>query len=96
MAEFVLSRQADRDLIDIFKYIAKRSSRSRAKTYIRRLEKTMQSLADTPGMGTPRDYTPPGVVAFPKDEYVIFYRLRQPSIEILRVLHATCDMESLL
>ena len=96
MAEYIISHKADRDLVDIFKYIARQSTRSRAKSYVRKLEKTIKTLSESPELGTPRDYTPLGVLAFPKDDYIIFYWKRSPSIEVIRILHAARDLENLL
>ena len=96
MSKYKLTPKARRDLSSIYNYIADESSDSRADNYLRKLKGTLQTLADSPGMGTPRDYTPPGVLAFPKDSYMIFYLKQAPDVEIVRVLHAARDLENLL
>lgn len=96
MSNYHESSKARRDLHRIYNYIADESSESRADKYLKKLEKTMQTLADSPDMGSPRDYTPPGVLAFPKDDYMIFYRKQGPTVEIYRVLHSARDIENLL
>lgn len=96
MSNYHESSKARRDLIRIYNHIADESGESRADKYLKKLEKTMQTLAASPSMGTSRSYAPPGVLAFPKDDYMIFYRQQGETIEIFRVLHAARDLENLL
>lgn len=93
VSKYQESARAKRDLKAIFDYIADNSSEERAEAYLKKLEKTFNTLADSPDMGTPRDYTPPGVLAFAKDDYMIYYRKKAPTIEIFRVIHGSRNMK---
>jgi toxin ParE1/3/4 len=50
----VFTPEAKDDLLDLYDYIADRSSPKRALGYIERIEKTCQSLTTLPERGTPR------------------------------------------
>ena len=95
MAKAIRSAKARNDLKEIFNYVADDSSESRATKLLKQLERTMQQLADSPGMGTERSYLAPGILGFPKSNYIIFYRKVEDDIQIVRVLHGRRDIENI-
>ncbi len=94
--------QAIRDLADIAVYLAEESgSDELAFRFLEAAEASFESLAAMCGMGTARKYNDPAlanvrmwrVAGFPK--HLIFYRPIEGGIEVIRVLHAKRDIESL-
>ena len=94
MAFYRKSPEADDDLLRIWRYIAQ-EGRATATQFIDRLHGTMGALAETPGMGRPRDDLSPNVRTFPLGSYLIIYREVSGGIEVARVLSARQDYRSI-
>ena len=88
-----LSPAARADLSNIWDYTAKTWGIDQAETYIRALDKALQSLAGTPGLGRRIDGIRPGYLKFPAVSHVIFYKLAAPGIDVIRILHKSMDVE---
>ena len=73
MAETLLSAKARSDLKNIYSYITDRSSEGQASKFLKTLERSMQQLGKSPGMGTRRDYLAPDLLGFPEGNHIIFY-----------------------
>lgn len=88
-----------RDLKDHFLFIGKDSLRT-AQRFLRAAEKAFLRLARMPGLGSPWETQNPefiGLRVWPIARfrnYLIFYRSTEQGIEIIRVLHASRDLES--
>lgn len=93
MPEIRISPRASADLIEIWSYIAD-DSVANADVFINRLYKTIRLLANKSGAGRPREELAPGILSFPFGRYIIFYRVGQDAIEIVRVLHGARDIQS--
>ncbi len=89
MASYRKSPEAD-DLLRIWRYVAE-SNRAAATQFIDRLHATMGTVAETPGMGRPRDDLAPGLRTFPLGSYLIIYREVSGGTEVARVLSARRD-----
>ena len=87
--------QAKEDLLDIWCYIAS-DNPVQADRYLDYLEAKLILLAATPGMGRWRGELGPGLLSFPAENYLIFYRQTDAGIDIVRVLHSARDIEPLL
>jgi toxin ParE1/3/4 len=94
--------QAIRDLADIAVYLAEESgSDELAFRFLDAAEASFDSLAAMSEMGTSRTYNSPALVGvrmwraagFPN--HLIFYRPIESGVEVIRVLHANRDIESL-
>jgi toxin ParE1/3/4 len=95
MAEILLSAKARSDLKNIYNYIADRSSEGQASKFLKTLERSMQQLGRSPGIGTRRDYLAPDLLGFPEGNYIIFYQATDKGIRIIRVLHGRRDIDNL-
>jgi toxin ParE1/3/4 len=96
MAFYYFSDKAEDDLYDIWLYRSQQGGPDKADALLDTIQATCQTLADSPDIGTSRDYTPPGVLAFPKNDYMIFYQKAGDDIQIIRVFHGRQDIENLL
>ena len=84
--------QATSDAIDIADYLVGQSSFNTSDRFLNATTQAYRQLAEMPGMGSPRDYGQNfsglrmwHVPKFPT--YLIFYRVADMEITILRVLH---------
>lgn len=93
--------RADRDLDDHFLYLAQRSPKS-ASRFFNAAQTTFEKLADMPELGSVGQFSHPkltGVRVWQVrgfENYLVFYRVVESGIEIIRVLHAARDIEPLL
>ena len=94
MLQVRLSPRARFDLIEIWTYIAD-DSVARADAFIDRVDRTMRLLGGNSRAGRRRDELAPGILSFPLGRYVIFYRMIQDTIEIVRVLHGARDIQTI-
>ncbi len=94
--------QAIRDLADIASYLAEESGNADLGfRFLDAAEGGFEQLADMPGMGVTRQYNDPDlagvrmwrVAGFPS--HLIFYRQLESGIEIVRVLHAKRDIDTI-
>jgi toxin ParE1/3/4 len=87
--------EAENDLDEIWWYIAQ-DSPDHADRFLDRLQERLLALADFPKMGRSRDDIQAGLRSQPVGNYLIFYFPLADGIEIVRVLHGSRDVESLL
>jgi toxin ParE1/3/4 len=81
---------ADSDLLEIWLYIAQ-DNITAADRLLERLEQRCDRLEASPMLGSKRDDLLPGMRYLIEGSYVIFYRIHQDTVEILRVLHGARD-----
>lgn len=82
------------DLQEIYDFIS-RDNHKIATDYLLIIKKHCELLAANPKLGVKREeYC--GLYKFPVDSYLIFYRSSQSGIEVIRVLHSSRDIESIL
>jgi plasmid stabilization system protein ParE len=95
---YVVSPQARQDLIDITDYIAA-DSLSAALKLRDRLFEAFGQLAEQPGIGHVRDdliARKAGVKFWPVGSYLVVYRAKQPTIQVVRVLSGYWDISAIL
>jgi toxin ParE1/3/4 len=96
MSAYVLSRDADADLNQIWEFIAQDNIEA-ADRWIEKLFDAFESLARTPGMGhLRRDLTTHAVLFWPVGAYLIVYRVQPEQIEIVAVTQGGRDVPSFL
>lgn len=90
----VLQRpQAREDLLEIWEHIAGRSV-YQADAWVDRLDRALELLASQPRMGRERTELGYELRSFPFGAYVVFHQVIEGGIEIVRVLHASRDLQS--
>jgi len=94
MLKYSLTSQADVDLDDIVEYIAKDNVEA-ALAIDERITKIFEMLSDNPRIGRERPEFDCGLRSFPADNYLVFYRIWAGKIVIVRVLHATRDLNEI-
>jgi len=87
--EVLFSPEAQADLLDLYEYIAERSSPERALGYIERIEEWCLGLQTFPERGTRRDDVRPGVRVTGFERRIsIAFHLDAEKVTILRILYA--------
>ena len=94
MAQVRRTVQANRDLLEIWVYIAE-SNPNAADRLIDSLTATCQELAQSSGIGRSREELLKGMRSFPTGNYVIYYRQITNGIRVLRVLHGARQVEKI-
>lgn len=93
--------QVIRDLINLATYIAANNMDVSDK-FLAAAEDTFKQLAQTPKMGRVREFDNPNLADVRQQpikgfrNYLVFYRIRDGDVEILRVLHGRRDIDAIL
>lgn len=94
MKDVIFSPEALDDLDEIWLYIAQ-DGVNHADRFTDEVQALcVEKLALFPNMGSSREYLSKGVLAFPHESYMIFYRVRADVLEIVRIMHGSVDVES--
>ncbi len=98
--EVLLSEQAERDIEDIYRYIAEHDDVKKADRVLAALEKSCRALADFPERGNaPKELQPLGIAEFREVHYKpyrVIYRIFGTQVVVYCVLDGRRDMQSLL
>ncbi|WP_028123801.1 type II toxin-antitoxin system RelE/ParE family toxin [Epilithonimonas tenax] len=89
---YVLSEIADEDLEDIFDYTTTEFGLEQAEKYLNEIEDVFQNLLLNQELGKTRNEIKEGLYSFPKDNHIIFYRILENNIRIVRALHGSRDI----
>jgi plasmid stabilization system protein ParE len=89
MAEFRLSSAAQTDFDEITDYLVEVAGRSIAANYGERLRAAVNRVAESPGIGSPRQHLGPETRMTSVDPYLVFYDGGPDSdtVHVLRILH---------
>ena len=94
MSRYVLTRRARQDVLRIWQVIAG-DNEPAADRFIDLLTHYFKLLGDNPHVGRRRDELRSGYRSFPVGEYLIFYRIEDPGILVLTVVHGRRNIEAL-
>ena len=89
-----LTPEAEADLEGIGDKIAERNA-ARAVTYVRELRERCLRIAEFPHAGPPRPQWGEDIRIAIHGKYVIVYRVRDETVEVLRVVHGARDLDAL-
>jgi len=89
----LISDQAVDDLTDVWTFIA-RDNVAAADRFLDKLHALCAELARSPGIGRKREELLQGVRSLPAGRYLVFYRVHDDTVEIVRVLSAYRDLDS--
>ena len=97
MPSFTLTNMAKADLIDIGRYTLNKWGQVQRNHYLSLLDVSFYQLAANPFKGSDCSEIRSGYRKFNVGSHVIFYRqIAVDTIEIVRVLHGSMDIESRL
>jgi toxin ParE1/3/4 len=86
-----LTVRARRDVLEIWRYIAQ-DNEPAADRFIDNLIRRFGFLGENPAAGRSREELRQGYRSFPVGEYLIFYRIGAPGVQIMRILHGRRDL----
>ena len=93
MPSYSLSPEAIKDLLTIRAHTQNKWGIQQAQIYIDALEIKCGKLAQSPHTGRERPEIKPGYRSITEGKHVIFYRVGDSGIDILRILHGRMDIE---
>ncbi|MEM9216229.1 MAG: type II toxin-antitoxin system RelE/ParE family toxin [Cyanobacteria bacterium P01_F01_bin.150] len=93
MSQYVINVLATQDLNEIADYFAEYNLAAGSQ-FFRAFNKKCKQLVAFPNSGKSYDSIRPGLRGLSLDNYIIFYRLLDDGIEILRVIHGRRDFPS--
>jgi toxin ParE1/3/4 len=79
--------EADQDLLGIWNYYVAEASAEIADKIVQQIFTVARRVSGLPLSGRSRDDLKPGLRAVLAHPYVVFYRLKNGDVEIVRVLH---------
>ena len=96
MKRYRVSKDAERDLDEIFVYWAKRTSVEVADRLIDAIAERFWLIGGNPRCGRACGDIAPGVRCFPAGKYLVYYRKVRQAVEILHVFHGAHDQTRVL
>lgn len=95
MSAFRVSSYADEDIESIFRYTVRKWGFDQADSYYELLASARDSIAANPFLPGSRDREDlaAGCRIFPCAKHVFFFRIRDDTVEIARILHQAMDFE---
>lgn len=89
-----LTAKAEEDLIALWEAIAGESPNA-ADRALDRIDDVFRLLAEHPEAGRRRDDIRPGFRLFPERPWLVFYRIVDSGVEVVRVVDGRRDLETL-
>lgn len=96
MTEYALTKTAERDFANIADYTIEKFRISRARRYRNSMCRTFESLAEHPRMGRDYSHVKEGCRRHEHGRHVIYYKVTDSGIIVLRLLHERQDPISYL
>lgn len=84
---YKLSKLAEHDFAKITRYSLINFGVEKTADYVLSLENVLLKLAMSPLIGKNRSDIDPTLMSFPHQQHMIFYRVRQNDIFVVRILH---------
>jgi toxin ParE1/3/4 len=94
MSKYIISPSASRDLDEIADYFLSCNVEAGERLF-REFNSKCQKLVNFPYMGRSYAHVRPLLRGLPLDGYIIFYRIIDNGVKILRVVNGRQDLESL-
>ena len=91
MKRYVLSPPARSDLDAIWDYTASNWNIEQAEIYLRHIKRSIEAIADNLRLGRACDEIRAGYRKHPAGSHVLFYRLNDAGVDIVRILHGRMD-----
>lgn len=88
---YQFTNKAERDLGGIIDYTVQEWGVSQANTYLDGLESRAQLLAENPNLGMAREILSGGLLSFPYESHILYYKKHARGIVIVRILHQQMD-----
>ena len=91
MTRIELTKEAERDLINIFLFGVEHFGVVQAERYSSLLTAKIESAAANPSFGADYDFVRSGLLRYEAKSHAIYYRQTSDGILVLRILHGRMD-----
>ena len=91
----IWSPEAEQDFLSIWIYVAREAAADVADAQLRSVDRASEALAEWPHSGRARDELFRGVRSIAVERYVVFYRVGNSAIEVIRVVHGRRDVDAI-
>ncbi|MCK5242229.1 type II toxin-antitoxin system RelE/ParE family toxin [bacterium] len=95
MLKVFITAEAKKDLLEMWLYIAEENIKA-ADRFLEKIDKKIKMISRNPAMGIKRQELASQIRSLVADKYVVFYLIRKNQIDIIRVLHASRDVNSII
>ena len=92
----VWAPKAREDLLNVWRYFARVASPDIADKLLRDIRLVADRLGERPLLGRAREEVMPGLRSVRAHPYAVFYRAKNGSVEIVRVLHERRNLSAAL
>ncbi len=92
--EYFIAKEASQDLDEILDYFLVRNVNA-GERFVREFNKKCQNIAQFPNIGRSYAKFDPSMRGIPLDGYIIFYRVFEDRVVIVRVVSGYRDLESI-
>ena len=89
--QLVIAPTAKADLGDIYQYGLRQWGQARSASYLDTLNGKFWALTEQPLIGAERPELLAGIRSLPIESHVLFYRVTDSTVDIIRVLHGRQD-----
>ncbi len=93
MPELKISPEAEYDLLEIWLYIAQ-DSPINADRFLEKLKETANKFCEFTEIGVDRPELMNGLKSFPVDHYLLYYRVINTGVELVRVMRSSRDVKA--
>jgi toxin ParE1/3/4 len=93
VTRYVLSPKAQADIEAIWNYSIRRWSLDQAERYVRVIQTEIEQIASDPSRGHSCDEIRAGYRKIPAGSHILFYRVTDRGVDIVRILHRRMDFE---
>ena len=93
MSLYVFSKEAENDLVEIYRYGFINYGENKADLYIEALKEKCQFIATMPNLCPDRDEFNPPVKIYHHRKHLIIYVIENDDILIIRLLHDRMDIQ---
>lgn len=93
MSRYVLSPRAKDDLEEIYDYSVATWGIEQAEDYVRLLQNAIEVVAEDPRRGRPCHEVRKGYRKYRVGSHMLFYRIVDAGVDVVRILHGRMDFE---
>ena len=93
MTRYVLSPRARADIEEIWRYTVRHWDVEQAERYTRMIQAEIEQIASAPARGRACDAIRADYRKSPAGSHMLFYRLTDRGIDVVRILHQRMDFE---
>ncbi|MGB0429050.1 MAG: type II toxin-antitoxin system RelE/ParE family toxin [Bacteroidia bacterium] len=96
MAKYTFSQKAIKDLNSIWNYTVETWSEKQADKYYNIIVRQIDEISKNPQLGRSYYEVEENLLGLKVQKHIIFYQIKENTIEVIRVLHAQMDLKNRL